>query len=308
MSKLRGISSIAPVGGADAGEGDHQYIIFRGYHGLFFSPSSPSSCHGFWHNAALVVPSALFIAYLGFQAKRNIKKLGHGRSYVMIVYYVLLWSAAVLNLTWSSFQVWQCVPEKDVAWNLLSLSTASLLLCLEISIVAFLLQDNYVSGLETLAHTFMVSGAIVGVDAFVKVICIFGLGVPLFIDVEITHRGKWFIWFTYRLVLSAVYAYILFVHYSKWRDKLPPKPAFYNYVIMLFIFNAIALCACGFAGIGAGFGLWLYNFSVVCYHSLYLPFLYVTFLADFFEEEDWLLDNAYYSEMKDAGFFDAEWD
>lgn len=169
MSNLRGIFSIAPVGGVDAGEGDHRFAIFRWYHSLFFSSSSPSPCHGFWHNAALVVPSALFIAYLGFQAKWNVKKLRHGRSYVMIAYYVLLWFAAVLNLAWSSFQVWQCAPGKDVAWNLLSLSTASVLLCLEISVVAFFLQDNYVSGLETLAHTFMVSGVIVGVDVLLKV-------------------------------------------------------------------------------------------------------------------------------------------
>lgn len=26
------------------------------------------------------------------------------------------------------------------------------------------------------------------------------------------------------------------------------------------------------------------------------------------QAEDLLLDNAYYSEMKDAGFFDADWD
>lgn len=68
------------------------------------------------------------------------------------------------------------------------------------------------------------------------------------------------------------------------------------------------LFACGLAGIKSGFGLWLYNLAVVCYHSLYLPFLYMTFLADFFKEEDWLLDSAYYSEMKDAGFFDSDWE
>lgn len=76
----------------------------------------------------------------------------------------------------------------------------------------------------------------------------------------------------------------------------------------MFIFSAITLFACGLAGIGAGLGNWLYDFTVLCYHSLYLPFLYATFLADFFQEEDFLLDNAYYSEMKDAGFFDAEWE
>ncbi|VAI36877.1 unnamed protein product [Triticum turgidum subsp. durum] len=53
---------------------------------------------------------------------------------------------------------------------------------------------------------------------------------------------------------------------------------------------------------------WLYNLTAVCYHALYLPLLYVTFMADFFQEEDMLLENVYYSEMKDAGFFDADWD
>lgn len=151
----------------------------------------------------------------------------------------------------------------------------------------------------------------------------------------------------YKLLFLLVYGYILFVHYSKWRDKLPRKfnffcfpfsfsfscfssadcllvflswkihaarPAFYNYVIAMFVFNAIALCASGLTGIGSGFGLWyvekclinldikiflsslaillsenvhflyrLYNFTVICYHTLYLPLLYVTFLADFFQ-------------------------
>ena len=28
----------------------------------------------------------------------------------------------------------------------------------------------------------------------------------------------------------------------------------------------------------------------------------------YLQEDDFLLENAYYSEMKDAGFFDADWD
>ncbi|KAI5648290.1 hypothetical protein M9H77_34295 [Catharanthus roseus] len=307
MSRLNGAGLIAPISSFPARHdgGGHHSRISRLYGS---SLSAASSCHGFWHNAALVIPSALFIAYLGFQAKRNIKKLRHSRSYVMIAYYVLLWFSALFGLAWSSLQAWQCAPGKEIAWNLLSLFTTAGMMCLEISIVAFLLQENYATGLETLAHTFMVSGIFVGVDIFLKAICIFGLGIPLFIDVEITHQGKWEISFMYKLLFLLVYGYILFVHYSKWRDKLPPRPAFYNYVIAMFVFNAIALCASGLTGIGSGFGLWLYNFTVICYHTLYLPLLYVTFLADFFQEEEWLLDSAYYSEMRDAGFFDADLD
>lgn len=290
---------------AEADGSEYHATISRLY-GSFLSAAS--SCHGFWHNAALVIPCALFIMYLGFQARHNIKKLRRGRSYVMIAYYVLLWCAAILDLAWSSLQGWQCTPGKVIVWNLLSLCTTAGMLCLEVSILAFLLQENYASGLETLAHTFTVSGIFIGLDILLKAICIFGFGIPLYIDVEIMHGGKWGMLFLYKLLLTAVYGYILLVHYSKWRDKLPPKPAFYNYVIAMFVLNAIALCACGLAGIGTGFGLWLYNFTVICYHTLYLPFLYVTFLSDFFQEEEWLLDNAYYSEMRDAGFFDADWD
>lgn len=90
----------------------------------------------------------------------------------------------------------------------------------------------------------------------------------------------------------------------------------------------------------------LNNLTLFCYHCFYLPFLYITFSADIFQvialcpllfllyvvvphfdflqlgmshdlgdcdvlvlqEEDLLLENAYYSEMKDAGFFDVDWD
>lgn len=47
------------------------------------------------------------------------------------------------------------------------------MLGLEISLVGFLLQDNYASGVEALAQTFLVSGIVVGVDILLKVIAVF---------------------------------------------------------------------------------------------------------------------------------------
>ncbi|XP_037493305.1 protein CANDIDATE G-PROTEIN COUPLED RECEPTOR 2 isoform X2 [Jatropha curcas] len=253
-------------------------------------------CHGTWYVAVLVLPAVVFVAYLGINAKKNLRKLWNGRSYVMISYFALLWFACSLNLAWCCLQAWQCSPGKEVAWNFLSLITGSAMLCLEVSLMAFLLQDSYASGLETLSRTFAVSGIIVGVDMLFKGIYVFGFGIPLFIGGDdSTQRVKWGLWIIHKLLLTAVYGYILFVHFSKWREKLPRG-------------NAVELFACGLAVIGAGVGIWLYDFMVVCYHSLYLPFLYMTFLADFFQEEHFLLENAYYSEMKDAGFFDADWE
>ncbi|KAI4343949.1 hypothetical protein L6164_011236 [Bauhinia variegata] len=270
---------------------------------------SLSKCNGFWYDTFLVVPSVLFVLYLAVHAKRNLKKLRKGVSHITISYYAFLWVVTLLNLSWCFLQAWQCSPGKDVAWNLLSLFTSSGMLCLEISFMAFLLKDNYMNEMEALAHTFFISGIIVIVDTLLKTIYVFGFGVPLFNhDVGSTHQIKWGLWIIHKLLLAVAYGFILFVHFSRWKEKLPPRPTFYNYVVVMFVFSAIALFACGLAGIGAGFGNWLYDLTVLCYHSLYLPFLYITLLADFFQEEDILLDNAYYSEMKDAGFFDADWE
>lgn len=254
-----------------------------------------------------VVSSVLFVLYLALHAKKSLNSLCRRGSYVVVSYYAVLWLVTLLNLAWSSLQAWQCSQGKEVAWNLLSLFTASGMLCLEISLIAFLLNDNYMNGMEALAHSFIASGIIVCMDTLLKAIYVFGFGVPLFNrHVERAHTIKWSLWIVHKLLLAAAYGFILFAHFSKWREKLPPRPAFYNYVAVMFVLSVISLFACGLAGIGIGLGNWLYDLTALCYHSLYLPFLYITFLADFFQEEDFLLDTAYYSEMKDAGFFDAD--
>lgn len=118
----------------------------------------------------------------------------------------------------------------------------------------------------------------------------FGFHVPLFMDGETSNGGKWGMWTFDELLLTCTYGYILFVHYSKWRDKLPresthsnsaqlhnshffcyyifstndhhfffpyaARPAFYNYVVVMFIVNSLALLACALAASGVGFGFW----------------------------------------------------
>ena len=63
-------------------------------------------CHGFFHNVALIVSSAMFVLYLAFQAKKSFAKLSNGRSYIMIAYYGFVWLVSLLNLAWCSLQVW----------------------------------------------------------------------------------------------------------------------------------------------------------------------------------------------------------
>lgn len=56
--------------------------------------------------------------------------------------------------------------------------------------------------------------------------------------------------------------YIMFVCYYFYDSIIfflpfAARPAFYKYVIVMFILNAIALFACGLTGNGAAFGFWL---------------------------------------------------
>jgi len=66
-------------------------------------------------------------------------------------------------------QAWECTPGKELVWNILSLFTTSGMLFLEVSLIAFLLQGNYVGGLEDLTRPFGLSALIVGLDILLKV-------------------------------------------------------------------------------------------------------------------------------------------
>jgi len=121
-----------------------------------------------------------------------------------------------------------------------------------------------------------------------QAIYVYGFGVPLFIDEhERGNRVKWGLWILNKLLLSAVYGFILFMHHSKWGERLPgnphfyvpflffllhpiipflfpstARPAFYNYICAMFLLNAVSLFACVLAenGAGLGFGYYFYTF------------------------------------------------
>jgi hypothetical protein len=87
--------------------------------------------------------------------QRN-NRMSESFSYASFIFFTLYYS-----LKW---QAWQCMPEKAFSWNVLSLFTKSGMLFLEVSLIAFLLQGNDASGFESLARTFVISGAVVAAD------------------------------------------------------------------------------------------------------------------------------------------------
>ncbi|KAK9951062.1 hypothetical protein M0R45_006524 [Rubus argutus] len=130
---------------------------------------------------------------------------------------------------------------------------ASTIMCLEISLVTFLLQDNYTSGLEALAQTFLKDHRYCGH----------------------TPQGITFV-------------------YTK------------------FIFDSLLNCSisayCGFSLIHY---ICHFDFSGSTMLGLPVPVSTCISILEWIISEldhQFLLDNAYYFEMKDAGFFDADWD
>jgi len=63
------------------------------------------ACHGFWHNAILIIPSFIFLMYLTLQARHTFLKLSLARSYIIVSYNASLWLVTLLNLAWCFLQV-----------------------------------------------------------------------------------------------------------------------------------------------------------------------------------------------------------
>ena len=101
-----------------------------------------------------------------------------------------------------------------------------------------------------------------------------------------------------------MYAGITVLPYTAYRDMLPARPAFYRYAgALLALYGAGTMAAVLVAG-GAEWGYCLAGLVNFLYYVGYPPLLYLTFLADFFREDEFELESAYYSEMRDAGYFD----
>ncbi|OAE33163.1 hypothetical protein AXG93_4773s1360 [Marchantia polymorpha subsp. ruderalis] len=268
------------------------------------------SLESVWADIILLLPALLFLIFLISRVQSSVRKLVHSKSHIMGTYYSFLWIIAILNLCWCVLQIRQAKPHQQAtAWNVMSLVTRFGMVLLEVSVVVFLSQGYLISGWDALLRTLLFSGVFAALDAIVKAVYIFGLGIPLLVNEDDGGDWrKWGFWLVHTLLFIGVYLLILILPYTKWRDHLPARPSFYRYVFILFVLNSITGLGSFLLGLGADFGHCIYAFTSFAYYAFYPPLLYMTFLADFFREEDLQMEDVYYSEMKDAGYFDADWE
>lgn len=263
------------------------------------------------------LPTVLFIVFLASQLRSSVRKLhhSHGRNHIMITYYAFLWLVCVLNVLRCCLQMWQASPLNHLKlWNALWLTTRFGMTFLEVSVIVFLAQGyraDAASGGRALARTLAAATVVAGVDLVVKLALIFGGGVELFVEQQEAQSpsyywAKWGYWAGRNAIFAAVYAAVVTLPHTRHRDVLPARPAFFRYAALLLTLYAAGTVGALCVAAGAGWGYCLAGLCNFAYYVGYPPLLYLTFLADFFREDEFDLENAYYSEMEDAGYFDDD--
>jgi len=267
------------------------------------------------YDLAIGLPALAFLGFLAWHFKPSMRKLHRSRSHIMTTYYGFLWAITLLNALRCIAQIFQMGGSHVTSWNIMWLITRFGMIMLEVSVVVFLMQGYAASGRQALLRTLGFSTGFAGLETLVKTLYIFVLHVPLFMfggnpddpSADMTW-SKWSFWLVHALLAIIIYATILILPFTQWRDLLPAKSSFYGYVRCLLL---VYLCmAVGSILIGSKLlaGYCIYGIANWLYYAAYPPLLYLTFLADFFADDQLDMDLLYYSEMRDAGCFEDGFD
>lgn len=144
----------------------------------------------------------------------------------------------------------------------------------------------------------------------VKVLYVFAFHVPLYFkDNNGDMRwSKWSFWLLHSLAAVLCYGALMVMPCTKWRHLLPAKTSFYRYVCCLLLLYISMAAGAILVGSEVVAGYCVFGTATWLYYSFYPPLVYITFLAEFFADEQLDIDMLYYSEMRDAGCFDDNYD
>lgn len=241
--------------------------------------------------------SLVFAIFLLTKARRTFKLLRESESVTMTTYYIFLWIVCIFNIL--RFVIVSVVPEPKLFYELLYNMMNAILLFVEISVIIFMSHGYMVSGREAISRTIKICGLIATIFLGIECGITFGLHISLF------EQEDWqasLFWLLLSVILSIGYATILILPNTRFRERLPARPLFYQYsqfMLVLQLLRAVGSLL-NFFGIFIGFCflmLWL-----LVYYALYGPLLYWGFLKDFLRD---VALSEYYSEMVINGYFDS---
>lgn len=275
----------------------------------FVSPHGTKRSNGVVYDVVIGLPTLLFVAFLALRCRAAVRKLARSQSPIMTTYYGFLWVVCAINVLRCGVQMWQVEPAEHVRlYNALWLTTRFGMNFLEVSVVVFLAQGYLVSGRQALVRTLAVAGAFAALDTLVKSLYVFVWEIQLFAGEEPMEGGayrwsKWGYWVVHTGFFAAGYGFILALPHTRWRDCLPARQQFYRYARVLFAINALECCGALLVGSHALLGYCVYGVSNLVYYAVYPPLLYITFLAEFFSDTELELEEAYYAELREAGYW-----
>eukprot|EP00882_Tetradesmus_deserticola_P007373 GHRQ01007767.1.p1 GENE.GHRQ01007767.1~~GHRQ01007767.1.p1 ORF type:complete len:287 (+),score=72.61 GHRQ01007767.1:345-1205(+) len=262
------------------------------------------------YDLATGLPTLAFLAFLAWGLKPSLRKLQRSRSHIMATYYGFLWGITGLNFFRCILQMVQTGSNHATSWNVLWLLTRFGMIALEASVVVYLLQGYVSSGRQALLNTLVVSGSAALLETLVKVLYIFALHVPLFLyDPTGDMRwSKWSFWLLHGLAAMLCYTALLVLPFTQWRDLLPAKASFYKYAVCMLMLYTTVTVGSILVGSKLMAGYCVFGVASWLYYASYPVLVYVTFLAEFFADEQLDIDLLYYSEMREAGCFDDAYD
>ena len=292
-----------------------------------------------FYDIVIGLPTVLFVMFLGSHLRNSVRKLTHTGDRRVVLLFAFLWMSCIFNLVRWGVRLWQPSPEHKAAiWNALCIAIRFGTTFLELVVLAILahepegyLPDPVGARLgktNKFASPLGAALAVTGLDALVKSLVVYAGGVALFVHAPgrfFSQAGsgslegsgvewtKWVYWCARSAVFASAYLFILAAKNSQFRNILPGADAYARKTInkyALFMGTTHVLCALGAFLLSVDFAIGTCAFGVgsFAYDAGVPPVLYVSFLRNYFRENEFELDGEQYAEMRDAGMFDGDWD
>jgi len=259
---------------------------------------------------AILIPNSLFFFFMVFRFNRARLKLRATSSPIFATFYSLV----VLNVLISlircivSMTVNASIAAGDYADKVLWIMVRFFLLSTEMSVVIFGLAFGHLDSKTSIRRVLLATSIISlvfsisqGALEFVSPDESFHVIVK---DYDLFGHGGMMFWFISSMVFTLIYAMITLLPWTRLRERLalPTKISFYYYVGTLTLLNGVQCVGSGLLLWGVKeSGLCIVDVTTVLYYTLLTPFVYYTFLSDFFSVAQPILLFSYKSQVDDGG-------
>lgn len=238
----------------------------------------------------ILVPNALFLVLLAVKMNKARIKLRATSSPIFYTFYALVIMNAIMSVIRCAvaMTVNAAVPAGDIADKVLWVAVRFFLLATELSVVTFGLAfghlDSKTSIRRVLLCTSFIALAYSGTQGALEIMTPDESFHVVDEDYDMFGHGGMLFWFVSSLVFFILYGTIFLLPWTTLRDRLPlpSKPSFYSYVLFLAVLNAVQAVGSGLLYYHQDWGLCVVDVTTYIYFTLFTPFVYKTFLCEFF--------------------------